>query len=304
LHGKCVLTPAGTPVGKQRKQKQVCVNQRPGLLDETLSLFATEVPHNWALGDRSGGYLCTNNAIRALFLVMMNICTHVKIQNYSGSDLSIWSSEEIMQEMRKYLAPVINFFKSASTDEISAFRRQAGGLVGVKKQANGMSIYINEKFPDFNPEGLKEYIDSRDQEGTDSATVLVNNIQASLFSLVIAELKKKYGEANDRWWTEGIPYNVRKSCTDEWEVRKRVNPCESYLYLMNYQDIALANWELFGDKFALGNKDIGNRKGCVKWIKELNDIRQITHHPEKGVLTTEQTKFVRAISEKVKHYFM
>jgi len=37
--------------------------------------------------------------------------------------------------------------------------------------------------------------------------------------------------------------------------------------------------------------------------KELNDIRTITAHPERGVLSTDQVVFVNEINEKVERFF-
>jgi DNA sulfur modification protein DndB len=57
------------------------------------------------------------------------------------------------------------------------------------------------------------------------------------------------------------------------------------------------------DVISLDSKDKDNRKECTKWIRELNLIRQITAHPEKGVLTTDQVAFVNEIFDKVESCF-
>jgi len=296
---KDIYTPGPLAVSDPEKIQE-SLAKASETLTFALNLFANSMPEHWALGDRIGGYLCTNNAIRAIMLVIADICDHVRKEN--GVDLSVWTADEINQELNKYLTPVLEYFKSATPDQILAFRRQQA-LAGVKKQSQGMNVYIKQAFSDYRPDGLEDYISSRDQEGTDAATVLINQIQTKLFNYTINSLKSHFGEAQDKWWTEGIPYNVRIKCTDEWERQKRANACESYLYLLNYQEIALDNWELLGSAFALGNKDIGNRKKCVEWIKKLNDIRTITHHPEKGVLETDQINFVKNVAEGVAEHF-
>ena len=58
-----------------------------------------------------------------------------------------------------------------------------------------------------------------------------------------------------------------------------------------------------GPTFALDEKDKGNKKLCVQWVKDLSDIRNITHHPEKGELDAGQLDFVDNINRKVEHYF-
>ena len=166
-----------------------------------------------------------------------------------------------------------------------------------------MNVFISQVFKNYRPDGLDNYLSERDQKGNEAAVLMVNRTQDRIFHHVIRTLKAKFGEENDAWWVEGIPSSVRMSCTNEWESKKRRGLCESYLYLINYQDIATANWKLFGGNFALDEKDTGNRKKCVEWIKQLNDIRSKTHHPERGKLTAEEIEFVEKIAQKVELYF-
>jgi hypothetical protein len=100
----------------------------------------------------------------------------------------------------------------------------------------------------------------------------------------------------------GVPLAIRLSCTQEWEKKNREGDEESHLYLINYQDIAVANWDLFRDILSLGYKDPDNKKESTKWIKVLNDIRQYTAHPEKGLLSKDQVSFVNDVYEKVEQH--
>ena len=40
------------------------------------------------------------------------------------------------------------------------------------------------------------------------------------------------------------------------------------------------------------------KKESTKWIKELNEVRKITMHPERGLLSNDQVAFVNEIFEK------
>ena len=73
--------------------------------------------------------------------------------------------------------------------------------------------------------------------------------------------------------------------------------------LISYIDICHQNWDLVKDVISLDAKDKDNKKVNTKWIKELNDIRTITAHPERGVLSTDQVVFVNEINEKVERFF-
>ena len=88
-----------------------------------------------------------------------------------------------------------------------------------------------------------------------------------------------------------------------WEDKDREGKEESQLMLVNYIDICHHNWDLFKDVISLGARNKYNKKANTKWIKDLNDIRNITAHPERGVLTTKQVAFVNDCVGKVEKYF-
>ena len=54
---------------------------------------------------------------------------------------------------------------------------------------------------------------------------------------------------------------------------------------------------------SLGKRDKNNKRANTRWIKDLNDIRKITAHPEHGVLTTDQVALVNEYVDKVEQYF-
>ena len=283
-------------------EMEKALSKATGILSRTLNLFAEELPEHWGAGDKKGeGYLCTNIGVRSILLVVSDICAHVRKLN--DADLSTWTENEVFEEVEKYIQPVVDYFVKADNDQIQTFRKQGSSLASVKKQSMGMNVFISQVFKNYRPDGLDNYLSERDQKGNEAAVLMVNRTQDRIFHHVIRTLKAKFGEENDAWWVEGIPSSVRMSCTNEWESKKRRGLCESYLYLINYQDIATANWKLFGGNFALDEKDTGNRKKCVEWIKQLNDIRSKTHHPERGKLTAEEIEFVEKIAQKVELYF-
>ncbi len=270
------------------------------VLTECLALFANTLPNQWAAGDSPTGYVCTNNGLRALFLVIQDVAEHVR--QTSGIDLSLLNADETFKELEPYLAALADQLASVAPNDIQAFRKIGSSLTAVKQQSFGMEAYIQAKLPDFRPLGLQEYLASRDAAGADAAAAKVTQIHKKLFNYVIDTLKDHFGRDHKAWWTQGVPLTIRLSCTQEWEKKNREGDEESHLYLINYQDIAVANWDLFRDTLSLGYKDPDNKKESTKWIKVLNDIRQYTAHPEKGLLSKEQVSFVNDVYEKVEQH--
>ena len=271
------------------------------VLLDCLRMFSTELAEHWRLGDSTGGYLCTNNGIRALFHVMGDIADHIR--NDSGTDLCLLSAEEAFAEIRPYLQVLVGYFGSAPAQDIQAFRRIGSSLTAVRQQAYGMEAQIVPHVADFKPRGLQEYLDSRDEAGTEEAGAKVTKIHKRLFDHVVGTLKTHHGTKDKAWWTKGIPLKIRQSCTAEWEAKNRLGEEESHLYLINYIDICHHNWSLFKDVISLDKPNKDNKRENTKWIKDLNEIRKITTHPERGVLSTLQVAFVNECVDKVEQWF-
>ncbi|QIG81723.1 DGQHR domain-containing protein [Sphingosinithalassobacter tenebrarum] len=277
-------------------------NLRKGIdvVSDCLELFRTELLAHWRTGDGPGGYLCTNNGIRALFHVIRDVAEHIR--HDTGADLYVRTAEETVEEITPYLQFIIDYFKTATPQDVQAFRRVGSSLTAVRQQSFGLEALIHERNPSFRPSGLIEYLESRDEAGTEQAAARVTRIHRRLFSFVIGKLKAHYGVQNKAWWTKGIPLKIRQSCTAEWEAKNREGEEESQLYLISYIEICTDNWALFKDSVSLGAKDKDNKKSATKWIKDLNEIRKITTHPERGILTAEQVELVRDIHEKVEQF--
>ena len=278
-------------------------NLKKGLsvLSECLRMFSTELTNHWQLGDGPGGYLCTNNGIRALFHVIKDIADHIRQKD--GTDLYLFNADKTFAEIKSYLQVLIDYFKGASAQEIQSFRHIGSSLTAVRQQAHGMEAHINKKIPNFEPAGLQEYLESRDEAGTEEAANKVTKIHRRLFDYVIGTLKKHYGTQDKAWWTKGIPLKIRQECTTEWEAKNRDGEEESQLYLISYINICHNNWVLFKDVISLGASNKDNKQANTKWIKDLNEIRKITTHPERGVLTTDQVAFVNEFFDKVAKHF-
>jgi len=260
-----------------------------------LRFIADAMPDHWTLGDAPGGYLCTNNGVRSLLLVLKNLCNQIEKRN--GVRCEDLNGEDLLSHLNPYCKPLVTFFQNADQQEIRAFRSQQGGKQGISKQALMMMLHINEAKPDFNPPGLKEYIDSQDFEGTKEARDLIDNIQRKLYDRVFNKLKNKFGHEEFGWWAKGVPPNVRESCVTEREKDpERKNP-EQYVTLIDYYSIAAHNWEIFEEDLAFTKE--GGKDKKLSWLKELNKIRNKTHHVEKWPLSKEEVDFVRKVAEEV-----
>ncbi len=270
------------------------------VLSDCFRMLEDQLTDHWKLGDGPGGYLCTNNGIRALFHIIQDVADYIRRKN--GTDLYLFNADETTSEIKPYFEVLVDYFKSASTQEIQAFRHIGSSLTAVRQQAYGMEAQIHKKLPDFNPAGLRDYLESRDEAGSEEAAAKVTKIHRQLFDYVVGTLKKQHGTHNKAWWTQGIPLKIRQECTTQWEAKSREGEEESQLYLISYINICEDSWYLFKDVISLDAKNKDNKKANTTWIKELNEIRKITTHPERGKLTTDHVDRLNEISQKVEQY--
>jgi DGQHR domain-containing protein len=254
------------------------------------SFFAKGVPGNWETGDAKGGFLCTNNGLRALLRLLKELVGFIEAQD----ELKAFTldAEDLIDRLAPLVAPLVEFFQNADQSEIQNFRsRQA--LDGVKKNCLGMMGIIAEAKPEFTSKELEEYLNSRDKEGTKVAREMIDKVNLLLFHDVLQQLKEHYGEVKDAWWWKGIPQATREKCDAQVNRDNGVKDRWQYLSLADYQTIIPNNWELFDKRYDFGDK--GKKADKVSWIGRLNRIRQTTHHPEKGLISKDDVDYVKTI---------
>ena len=271
------------------------------IFSEYFLLFSKKDLAHWELGDSPGGFLCTNNGIRALLKVLKEILIYISKKN--DIDIYVKDATEIFPEIEALILPVINFFASASPEIVAMFRSRTA-LKGVSQNSLQMMQLIDKEFQDFKDYTsveLKNYLETIDEEGTKEARVLIDEIQKILYSTVINRLKHEHPHGDNDWWYDGVPNKVRKACIAKQEDDKGSKNKEQYLVLIDYYSIAHSNWAIFKKYFSF-TKDGGKDKQLA-WLKELNRIRNITHHAEKWPANKEEVAKVREIHSNVMKQF-
>ncbi len=275
------------------------------VLSDCLGLFSRELTDHWNLGDYSDenrcGYLCTNNGIRALFLLIKDVADCIR--QMSRTDLAYCGAKETSTGIKPYLQVLVDHFQNKSKQDFMALRRMGSSLSAVRQQADELGLIINRGKPDFNPPSLQKYRQSRDVEGTKEASENINDIERMLFVFVIGTLKENYGTDRKKWWTEGVPLKIRQKCSNAWEAQKREGDEEQQLFLLDYAEICRGKWDLFKNVISLDGSDKSNKKAMTQWIIDLNKIRNIAAHASRGALSSDQVAHVKSTHNKVKEYF-
>ena len=281
-----------------KKNNNLSLKKGAEFLSGYFDLFAKSNPDNWLLGDAPGGYLCTNNAVVAQLRVLKNVCDYLD----KNSTLACYEldADELLEKVKKIITPLLTYLQNAPPDDLRALRNQVGDK-GQRNQAMAMMVFIREKFADFDPQGLQEYVDSYDKDGARDGRDLIDKIQMQLHNGVIAKLKSKYPNGKETWWAEGVPVTVRTDCAAKREADPERLDLHQQLVLIHYKSIAAQNWELFKEDFSF--KDKGNKEAQLGWLVELNKIRNKISHPERGMISKAELAYLRDIATKIASKF-
>jgi DGQHR domain-containing protein len=257
-------------------------------------LFAKGAPRHWQLGDAKGGFLCTNNGLRALLRLLKELVNFIEVHDHVKA--ASMDAYEIVEKVAPYVVPLVKFFRDAEPGEIQNFRSRQS-LDGVNKNSLGMMGIINSEIPSFTTKELAVYQNSRDKEGTTEAGKLILEINEILHKDVIETLKANYG---DKWFFEGVPRQIRSKCLELYNAENGAKEMHQYLFLIDYQTIVLKNFHLFEKKYLILGDAKAAKADKVSWIAKINSIRSTTAHPEKGLISKDEAEYVRKVYALVK----
>jgi hypothetical protein len=254
--------------------------------------FAARLPDHWARGNGEGGYLCTNNGLTALLIVLEQVIEHLD----RHASFRAWQATptELVQAIAPYQEPVIDWFAAAAPAEIRHYRRQVGN-VGQRQAAFGMMELIHAQKPGFDPPGLEAYLKSQDQTGTNTARQLMPELQLRIHDTTLRLLVGRFGEDESGWWRKGVPEKVRTEVAARREASPEGGAYDQFFELLDYRAIAAALWEQFQPYFAYG--DGRSKEKQLSWFSSLNGIRNRIAHPERGPVSEEELAFIESLME-------
>lgn len=280
------------------KDMKTSLNRSKTVLSAYLNEFKNTMYDHWELGPGPGGYICTNNGISTLIIVLKNILDHIdKTSSIKSHD---YPTDELIDEIMPFTKALTKSFAKLSPDEIKRYRDQLG-VHGQKQAAYGMMEIINQVHDDFEPHGLIDYLASKSSEYSEKARLLVPELQLMIRGHIISVLKTEFGEDIEDeagWWYKGIPGQVRTTAGAQVEQDPEHKPKDQQFTLINYKDITIKNWNLLKDTLS-PNPNMSKAKGLA-WFDELNKIRNKISHPERGQVSEEEFKFLEELDERLK----
>lgn len=100
------------------------VRRSVDVLSRYFRIYVDALPDHWSRGNGEGGYLCTNNGVSALLLVLGAVVDHL---DQFGSPKP-WQAtpQELEEAIRPFAVPITEIFMKADLPEIRQYRRQVG----------------------------------------------------------------------------------------------------------------------------------------------------------------------------------
>jgi DNA sulfur modification protein DndB len=121
------------------------------------------------------------------------------------------SAENIYDEVSPYLILIINFIDNLSSDDLRNMSRQYGST-GVTKVRREFQRVIHEKYPNFQPEGLMQYIKESSGIFNEETRDNIFTAQEAIKDYIFAALKQEFGDGANNWWRLGVPKQIQKDC--------------------------------------------------------------------------------------------
>jgi DNA sulfur modification protein DndB len=254
------------------------------IIDGWFNVIRQFVPDWWDKGSGEGGGIAMNDGITTCVNVLRSVFQHL---DTSGVRLIHLSDEDMFDQVRPYADALGSYFKSLSEDERKRFR-DLRGIQGQTTRTRRCQQALHERIPSFNPAGLEEFLRLEKAETNKKAKEIVDRIEMILQRVVIEELHREYGVQESQWWMLGVPKTVRLKVSQRFEEEEgKRGGKEHYFDLIDYRQIAVANWELFEPILGYGKS--GSKDKRTSWMNDLNEKRRIVSHVSSGVyLSMEQ----------------
>lgn len=254
------------------------------------------VKRQWELGSGEGGYIGTNSGIIAVIRVLKAILD--QLENKDGVDIKKIKPQKLVELIWKYQEPVCKFLGNASSRQIQDFRSQYGEA-GFRACTLALLSEINHTFSNFDPPGLREWIQTKNTVNNPKAYDIICEIETGVMRYVTNALKMQFGPDVAQWWHNGIPDRVAGPAVQRAQNSGEYVHFEKFLDFIDWREVIEDNHQTLGSIFLIDAKPNDSRKKQFKWISDVNEIRKIAMHPPRGAVTDEQLQYLKRVRDEL-----
>ena len=257
---------------------------RPAI-NRFLRLIADANPDHWEAGSR--GFLCTNVGLQAYFRLFGALVAYLQ------KDLTKAPREllpdELVSQVEPFLRPVTDSLHTLSTKLQGQLQSVPYGSRGPREYFFILAQLIQEKFPDFHPDGMDAWRLEQSADSIAEADRKLRDLNVLVQRTIFDIFREEYGSENEAYWHKGVTDKAirtkayHKSLDDDDD---RLPP-ENYLDFIEYKKIVehKSHWNLFKPQFDIPEKDAKGVAKNVGWMERINELRRIPAH------ATEQRRY-------------
>lgn len=251
-----------------------------------------ELPDEWNRKQEDSGLLTVNTGVSAVIWILNDIVNHL-ITTESLNPLEV-SPELVVAESAPYLSGIVHFFSGLSDDERQDIRTNYGSGAPTRLWRH-LQRAIRSLKPSFSPIGLEEYWRDQSKQFNELAKQQIDEIELILDKEVREALEGHHGGS---WLKSGIPEPLYMKLHREAAEKNRTIHDASQerepwdcMYLINYSEVIThkSNFSnLFQKRFSFPGLGNSKKEEKLKWVRELNDIRNKIAHPKQNRSVTKQ----------------
>ena len=195
----------------------------------------------WALGSGEGGGLAMNDGVTALLNVFDSVVRHLDDRR---GRLVARDTDDVCEMVSPYAVAIGEFLGTFSQEQRKNFR-DLRGIQGQTYRTKQIQKALRDVFKEFNPPGLDEFFKRESEQTNLRAKVLIDQVERIVQSIVVQELRQNFKTANDSWWFDGVPKQVRTNVASriEEDGNKRGSK-EAYFDFMDYKKIVVDQWTI------------------------------------------------------------
>ena len=197
-------------------------------LEACFRLIKTNCEAEWAAGEQ--GILTINRGIQAVIRVIDDIVIQLLEQKKIVPKSQ--NIDEIVDEVEFYLEPLMSYINTIDDPARKELKGFLGGGADNKFWRSFEKV-ISEKRDDFNPEGLREFIENETKQYNSESREYLSYIEERVKEMVADALNSYYG---DKWLIKGLPKTIYKNA-------EKMASDRNYDLLSNDEDGEIEAWD-------------------------------------------------------------
>lgn len=251
---------------------------------ETLNLYFQAIcdanTSQWEAGRQ--GQICTNVSLQAYLQLLASMIEYM--ESNKGLEARELNPEELIAELEEYLDPILVYLSSAKPQDIEARFKVPFGSGGPREYYFRLCTIIREKFSDFAPEGMDEWLEERSEDKINEAEHKLKEINIYVQKTIFNILKREYGTEKDAYWNKGVTdKSIKQKAYGKALEDNEENPMplENYLDFIEYKKIVenKQHWPLFKPFFDIPEPGEKGKAKNLSWMFRINELRRIPAHP-------------------------